>query len=571
MLAIFHLLIPSFKNPNKISKTPSPETPPAPPTTTSPPESAISRAAKRISAQPATLRQFSETYLRQLPTPPVQTTRELPAPLPHTPQRSQTAFATPPIRSSHNMLMRGGTLPLPLENKSRRRSFDDGVRPLNVLLNSKDLRSPSNRPNSPNQIEATSPLELPPSEGYQDRAELSRSLSSSSHLRTETPRNGDNITSHISPHPPPISTRPLPDPFAHRRRSSENGRQQALNDLISVSGRASPSVAGSFRNRNSMLSDRTRAGTPMRDLPSLPQEVTSDGRDDEITDDEQPHDDTITLPLALPPMSFSDSDSFGDLLSMGPSNTIAVAPPPYTPKSDVKRVSSSSYTTALQYPAAESSIPNGSTMSSPPTLPRRNESLVRGTPNRKVAPEAIVLPDTLDSDLTYDLDDYITPDSPETRKSAGDSMKAGQTSGKSRPGSAGQIPAGMPSSPIRARLRSASVNAASPSTLDVVAPSRSVSNPNPVVTITQATSTSDIQQMTPVKAESLHLVSKRIRETLDAAIESGETVLKFDRDFVETLDMTLRSCGEKLREMEGHFDGIRVSLMFFSAIRANDF
>lgn len=561
-------------------KAPTPETHHHTPASSTSPaaEAAVSRAAKRISTQPATLRQFTEGQTRQLPTPPSQ---------PNTPARSPTLATTYPalsLRSSHDVPARAETLPLPFESTSRRRSFDDGVRPLNVLLNSKELRS-TDRPNSagtavPREYENNrpglhvdaantmggdihlSPVNVALSDMHQDLPELPRA---SSHFRKEaTQSQADKTTSPLSPQAPSITSRPLPDPFS-RRQSSENGRQQALNGLSNASGRNSPIPhrTGSFSQRSSTLSEHTRAGTPMRDLPSLPQEVVSDGREDEITDDEQPQDDTITIPLALPPISFSDSDSFGDLLNLSPSNlsnVISVAPPPYTPKSDLKRSSSSSYTQATQHSPVGHGIQIDAN-ATPPVNPRRDESFRRGTLNRKAAPEAIILPDTLDSDLTYDLDDYITPASPETNKSLNDSTRVGQNPSKSRPGSTGQISAGISPIPARSRIRSASVNTASPSTSDVATGSRSVSSPNPTVTVTQ--STSDTQQPTPVKAESLHLVSKRIRQALDAAIGGGETVMKFDREFVEILDMTLQSSREKLQEMEGHFDGIRVSWFFF--------
>jgi hypothetical protein len=198
-------------------------------------------------------------------------------------------------------------------------------------------------------------------------------------------------------------------------------------------------------------------------------------------------------------------------------------------------------------------------------LPVRNQSLSR--PQRKHVPDAIILPDPFDTDIAYDIDDYLnddsSPDIPYGKRSIR-SVKSPDNANRlaQRPGSAGLLSPRGSSPPLNLhpRARSSSVDS-SPSIaeLNVATPTRAISNPNALLTVSNSSSSNRTARPVAGKQDPAELVAKRIKEALTDASMRGDTAVKFDREFVEFIFSTLQSNREKLQEIRDKLNGIRVS------------
>ena len=381
-----------------------------------------------------------------------------------------------------------------------------------------------------------------------------------------------------------------------------------VQDQLSDSGRASPTrphtshdQSGSFAHQQeSFPQERLVAGTPIGSWPeSLPDadgmQLSNNNVVPEVSmeSDESHAEEHVPTPLGLPRMSFLEGDtSFNDLLKLGikqpnlsPELTKSVdgtsvstpnsdTPKPRTPTADAPQrreenkeagpSKPSSIPPSIPIPPLKAS-PMGKSQKLPSPLtqlPRRNESLSRKMSSRKPVPKAIVLPDTFEEDMAIDLDEFSngasSPGHTPRRSDAPSKTSDSVAKPPRRPGSAGVEYSRPPPLSPRSSARRASATMSSPlSTEPPTTPMRSTSNPS--VTVTDSGSTRTARPTAVAKQDTSELVAKRIKEALTDGLASGSTSVRLDREFLEVIYMVVQADREKLHDMRGKFDGMRVS------------
>ena len=346
---------------------------------------------------------------------------------------------------------------------------------------------------------------------------------------------------------------------------------------------------------------KSRVGTPTKDrpsyLPSADSALATDGSVDLNVHEEPRAEGHVSSSLGLPRMSFLNGDpGFQDLLKLGvrqsdesveptenvedsPNTTKLSIPKPDIPtttastlgapttdtqrrEEDKEAGPSKTPTLTIAAPsAAVSAVIKLSNQFSPlKTVPLRNESLSKKMSIRKPVPKAIVLPDTYEADMALDLDDALNgASSPGSTPGRSDThAKTLDSAGKPtrRPGSAGVGSSTPPPLSPRSHARRTS-GTMSPLSAEPLTPVvRSTPHPS-------ATATDSVLSRTPrptaVKLDASELVAKRIKEALTDTQESGATSVRFDREFLEVIYTVVQSGREKLHDMHGRFDGMRVS------------
>ncbi|KAF8585944.1 RhoGAP-domain-containing protein [Ramaria rubella] len=642
--------------------------------------SAVSHAAKRISTAsiPAALqipRHQSNTQQANAPSrlQPIDSPATIRPSSPLPSPKITTTFASPlPSSSSHSshhvpQASRADTLPLLQSHDTpgpRRKSFDDGVRPLEFL--SPTATTPVDHPSSgagptsradkrssvnpatrlewiANSQILLSPTESPTVEDSkaprsrsrsQDRSRSShkRSVSGSSHSqgqKWESPRTRSPISD--ASNTPPTSSPLLATLQARPKMDlTENdfaaARKGSLPDLawplfqqqqshLPESGRVSPSrplTPGA--NMNSFASqplplpvDHPRAGTPQGNWPNVSLELDEGDTDDESHLQVEPKSEERASMPALPRMSFLGTDtSFQDLLMLGSMSPNVAIPDAVTMEADIPMKHDAGHvdesgtgapvldarqpeenkeagpsklpksagaskptgtpTVAGTSTSPSSSPPHKTSTSSPrkavppalisplTSLPARNESLSKKPSMRKPVPQAIVLPDTFEADMAYELDESSNAtSSPGWTPSRSDTSPGTSSLGRSsqRPDSGGAASNGPPPISPRSPRRSST----SGFFVDGSASTPTRATSNPTVTVTDAGSTRTARPMNG--KDTSELVLKRIKEVMSDAQGSGANSVRLDREFLEVIYTAVQAGKEKLRDMSGKFDGMR--------------
>ncbi|KAF8514203.1 signal transducer [Hysterangium stoloniferum] len=427
-------------------------------------DSAISQAAKRVSTQSATLRQYSDCTSPRRPLAPIKAAPQTPrssSPLPS--PSIMTTHASPPSSMGGNtsyersLYQEDDTLALPrspVESGPRRKSFDDGVRPLQTLL---ENASSMNRPSS---------------------------------------SAGTTLDLQAAPRSPIMPGSPLD----WARGASTESQHRLSPSLLSPTADNRQLTSGSS-NQSRDSAERSRSPSPLR----------------------------RGSPYPLSPGIGTSSPQSSSL------------PSPTYPQ---RHQTDPFITQDRDFPTRMQSLPDtSSTSHHHPTV----QTPLSTSGHIKIA---------------YDLDDYLTTTPPGRRSLDSTKMPDNGNRLAQRPGSAGLLSSREPPSPVTplSRARSSSVNA-SPLTaeLTVTTPTRAVSNPAPVVTVTNSSASSNrtARPGATGKQDSTELVAKRIKDALADALMTGDTTVKFDREFVEVLFLAVHSNREKLHEMRDKFDGMR--------------
>lgn len=296
---------------------------------------------------------------------------------------------------------------------------------------------------------------------------------------------------------------------------------------------------------------------------------------------------TLT-PLGLPRMSFLGGDTnFHDLLQLGTrQSNIPVTlherveesktaspksdtPKPRTdaqPREEDKEAGPSKLSTAptsITIPPLGAPVTKSHNLPSPlTTLPRRNESLSRKMSARKPVPKAIVLPDTFEEDMALDLDESSTgatsPGLTPGRSDAPARAKDTVVQPPPRHASAEAESSHPPPLSPRSKARRASATISPPPTPGATrsTPMRSISGPP--IHVADSGSNRTVRPAGG-KQDTSELVAKRIKEALTEAQENGATSVRLDREFLEVISVVVQASREKLHDMRGKFDGMRVS------------
>ncbi|KAF8514156.1 hypothetical protein JB92DRAFT_2920340 [Gautieria morchelliformis] len=357
---------------------------------------------------------------------------------------------------------------------------------------------------------------------------------------------------------------------------------------------------GGFAQRQeSLLPELSTSSASEEEPPSLLPYTESASEGSESVDshvskelDRPRTDEHASSALGLPRMSFLKEDtSFHDLFQLGArqstlpvESTTAVdqgstsTSKPNIPRSSPPNASTSmddthrreenneagpskSVTSTVAASVPPLKAPAVTKLSLPPspltTLPRRNESLSRKMSARKPVPKAIVLPDTFEEDMAFDLGPSSNGTSPAgtPRRPDAPPAKSLDSVVKStrRPGSAGVGSSAAPSSPP-SKARRASVTLSSPLSPDTITPPMRTTSHS--VTLTDSGSGRTLRPA-GAKHDASELVAKRLKEALADAQENGATSVRLDREFLEVIYMVVKTGRESLRDIRGKFDGMR--------------
>jgi len=348
-------------------------------------------------------------------------------------------------------------------------------------------------------------------------------------------------------------------------------------------------------------------GTPVRDLPSLPQEVDEDdGRSDgPFTEEEDQGEEGdadgeeesqsgegLGMP-ALPPIEFGGDDtSFEDLLRMGAESGMSLQKAKDKAEGSTSPVEQTNGTQphASEKRSSKEKRTSGSKRTINPLplnlLPARKESLRLPrktsatadlkTPThnllspRKTDPEALVLSETFDHDMTRDTDDssnaasspVLTPPLDITAYYGGGEEEPERELKSS--GSTGSRPRSQKAAGGKRRASYTALTPTMGSMMPPTTPTRSASNPGPAPSTSNEASSGRTARATPSTPKShpdtTEIVARRLKEAINDAQESGATSVKIDREFLEMVYMAVLSGKERLGEMKGKVDGMRVSV-----------
>lgn len=361
--------------------------------------------------------------------------------------------------------------------------------------------------------------------------------------------------------------------------------QPPLNHPVSTQsspGRASPALhvhngtsngtPGTFGlQQQAFPPEQPRAGTAPKRLPKLRAEMDGeqDGDGSLVPGEHEEREEVTPAPLALPPMLLTEEreTGFQDLLKLGTVHSTSgekakgknMTKPGAPVRSEVVEAGPS------KAPAPHVVIPSqpSNTRSPPPltTLPVRKTSLSRKLSTRKPVPKAIVLPDSFEADMAFDMDESSGgPSSPRSFDRPEGLGRAPDSVGRStrRPSSRDGPPPLSPRS--KARQPSRPVQPGSPPSPDLdstlATPMQSTSKP----TVTRTDSGSGRTARPAAKRQdTAELVAKRIEEALANAQESGASTVRLDRGFLEVIHLVVQAGRDKLHDMRGKFDGMRVS------------
>lgn len=350
----------------------------------------------------------------------------------------------------------------------------------------------------------------------------------------------------------------------------------------------------------SLLPEHPKAGFPVKDEPSLlpysDDTVAIDGNVEPDVPEGPRAQERSSSSLGFPRISFHGGNTdFQDLLKLGrqpdelselpkivdeaststpkfsipkPSppiaSTLTLRPPSpdtqYREEDKEAGPSDTSTLTITVLPVAASSVvkPQPSPLRN---VPLRNDSLTRKMSARKPVPKAIVLPETFEGDMALDMDDTLNVGSGGTPARLDVLGKALDSVGKlsRRPGSPGVGFSAPPPLSPRSQTRRSS-GTVSPLNIEPhTPPMRSTSNP--IVTVTDS-GVGRTQRSAGGKTDATELVAKRIKEALTDAQENGATNVRLDREFLEVIFKVVQSSRDKLHDMNGRFDGMRVSRIF---------
>lgn len=480
-----------------------------------------------------------------LPPQSISVTPAAPSPVFHPPPRESSFLASEQVRSTP---AKQSTLPLPpTEDTSvsaRRKSYDDGTRPLDILY--KSLDAPTPRRDKRRSIN--------PGLTLKDLASAApnTNITASSSPTSLSPHSA-GITPNRSPTPPkdsPLHSNPSsrPSSFGHSSASDHDHRKASSNTQDpTVAMRSSESLATRFsvslngdhhrspsprgQQRLSVNSARSRSRSSSR-AADVPQGIESGTDDDD--DDREQHHRTVSVesaPPELPPkeartptsrsalQSPQDPDASQDVAQQDSSDDMSESSP-------VEQTSHATFI-APALPPIRFSMNTGDF----DDLFKSNEALEQDNDNVPLTPPP--------SASSYHSNGIPTPTS--------DVTVIGSSAPSSTPdlhadGTLSQLP-----------VRQASLRA-TPSLSDSSSSS------------TRARSSSDSTHITitgpgsrtahELKQSSTDLVLMRLQEALTDAKERGAQQLKFDRAFVEAIITTVHSKKDEYTKLKSRFDGI---------------